>query len=252
MVVSKYLSGSTPATINVANFASGGRAQVWQLTSANTINRLSDVTFTGSNFNVTLPQQSITLFVIAPGSANQPPVAVINASPTSGLAPLTVSFNGSSSSDADGTIASYSWNFGDGTNGSGVSTSHTYNAAGTYTAGLTVTDDDGAVSSATTTITVTAPTPAAPTSLTATASSTSQINIAWTDTASNEDGFKIERCTGNNCTNFTQIATVGVNVRTYSNTGLSKNTVYRYRVRAYNSVGNSGYSNAAAARTLRR
>jgi hypothetical protein len=115
-----------------------------------------------------------------------------------------------------------------------------------------VTDDDGAAASTPVTITVTAPTPAAPTSLTATAASASQVNLAWTDNASNEDGFKIERCTGNNCTNFTEVATVGANVRSYSSTGLSKNTVYTYRVRSYNSFGNSGYSNTSAARTLRK
>ena len=78
------------------------------------------------------------------------------------------------------------------------------------------------------------------------------MNLAWSDNASNEDGFKIERCSGNSCSNFAQIATVGANVRSYSNTGLNKNTVYTYRVRAYNSFGNSGYSNTAAARTLRK
>jgi PKD repeat protein len=252
MVINKYLSGSTPATVNLANFANGGTAQVWQLTSANTINHLSDITFSGSSFNVTLPQQSITLFVIPASSGNQPPVAVINASPTSGVAPLPVAFDGSGSSDADGTIASYSWDFGDSTNASGVSVNHTYNTPGTYTARLTVTDDDGAISSKTVTITVNAQTPTAPTSLTATAISTSQLSLAWTDNAANEDGFQIERCSGNNCSNFAQIAIVGTNVRTYSNTGLSKNTVYTYRVRAYNSFGNSGYSNTSAARTLRR
>ena len=252
MVISKYLSGSTPATINLANFANAGTAQVWRLTSSNVISRLSDVSFSGSSFNVTLPQQSITLFVIPAGNGNQPPAAVINATPTSGLAPLAVSFNGSSSSDADGTIASYSWDFGDGSSATGVTTSHTYNTAGNYTARLTVTDDDGASSSTTVTISVSAPTPAAPSTLTASATSASQINLAWTDNASNEDGFKIERCTGNNCTNFAQIATVGANVRNYSSTGLSKNTVYTYRVRSYNTFGNSAYSNSAAARTLRK
>jgi len=252
MLISKYLSASTPATINLANFTSGGTAQVWQLTSANTINHLSDISFSGSTVNVTLPQQSITLLVIPAGNGNQPPVAVINATPTSGLAPLTVSFNGSSSSDSDGTIASYSWDFGDSTNASGVTTSHTYNAAGSYTARLTVTDNDGAVSTATVMISATAPVPAAPSSLTVAVASASQLNLAWTDNGSNEDGFKIERCSGNSCTNFAQIATVGANIRTYSNTGLNKNTIYTYRVRAYNTFGNSAYSNVAAVRTLRK
>ena len=63
--------------------------------------------------------------------------------------------------------------------------------------------------------------PAAPTNLAATAVSKSQINLTWTDNATNETGFKIERCKGATCTNFTQIATVGANVTSYSNTGLS-------------------------------
>ena len=85
--------------------------------------------------------------------------------------------------------------------------------------------------------------PAAPSNLTATPVSTSQINLAWTDNSSNEQGFRIERCTGNNCTNFVQIAQVGANVTTFSNTGLARNTRYRYRVRAFNAGGNSAYSN---------
>jgi hypothetical protein len=93
--------------------------------------------------------------------------------------------------------------------------------------------------------------PNAPSNLTATAVSTSQINLSWADNSSNESGFKIERCQGNGCTNFAQIAQVGINVTTFSNTGLSRNTRYRYRVRAFNGGGNSAYSNIAAARTLR-
>ncbi|MFZ3385551.1 MAG: PKD domain-containing protein, partial [Candidatus Hydromicrobium sp.] len=55
-----------------------------------------------------------------------------------------VVFDGSSSSDEDGTIVSYSWDFGDGSTGSGVTVTHTYNAPGNYKVTLTVTDDDGA------------------------------------------------------------------------------------------------------------
>ena len=93
------------------------------------------------------------------------------------------------------------------------------------------------------------PAPAAPTGLAASASSTSQINLSWTDNAASESGFKIERCTGAGCSTFTQIATVGANVTSYSNTGLSASTSYSYRVAAYNDGGSSVYSNTASAVT---
>jgi PKD repeat protein len=83
------------------------------------------------------------------------PSAAFTATPTSGNAPLAVSFDGAGSSDPNGTIVSYSWAFGDGQSGSGAQTSHTYTAAGTYTVTLTVTDNDGASAQASQTITVT-------------------------------------------------------------------------------------------------
>ncbi len=73
MVISKYLSGNTPATINLANFAHRGSAQVWQLTSANTISRLADVSLGGNSLGITLPPQSITLLVVASASSSTPP-----------------------------------------------------------------------------------------------------------------------------------------------------------------------------------
>jgi subtilisin family serine protease len=89
---------------------------------------------------------------------------------------------------------------------------------------------------------------AAPTNLNASAVSSSRIVLSWTDDSSNEAGFKIER--GTDGVSFTQIATVGVNVTTYSNTNLAANTTYHYRVRAYEGANHSGYSNAVFAATL--
>lgn len=96
-----------------------------------------------------------------------------------------------------------------------------------------------------------APVPAAPSNLTATPVSSTRINLSWSDNANNEGGFRLERCQGNNCTNFVQVAEIEANSTGYSNTGLSRNKSYRYRVRAFNGGGNSGYSNIADARTLR-
>ena len=89
--------------------------------------------------------------------------------------------------------------------------------------------------------------PAAPTTLSATAASNSQINLAWADNSTNETGFKIERSTDN--LHFTQVATVGANVTTYKDTGLSAGTPYYYRVRATNSAGDSAYTTTATATT---
>jgi len=80
--------------------------------------------------------------------------------------------------------------------------------------------------------------------------SSSQINLSWTDNSNNETGFKVER-SKNNSHSFSQIATVGANVATYSDTGLSRASTYYYRVRAYNAGGNSAYSNIASATTNR-
>jgi hypothetical protein len=92
--------------------------------------------------------------------------------------------------------------------------------------------------------------PAAPSNLTATTISRTQINLSWVDNSDNEAGFKIERCKNANCTNFVEVAQVGANVTTFANTGLTKNTTYNYRVRAFNAGGNSAYSNTASTRTL--
>nr|ABL11223.1 cellulase [uncultured bacterium] len=155
MVINKYLSGNTPATINLSNFTAQAQAQVWQLTAANTINHLSNVSLSGSSLSLTLPAQSVTLLVIpASTAANAPPTAVATATPQTGTAPLAVAFDGRSSSDSDGTITAYAWNFGDGAIASGATSNHTYVNAGTYTATLTVTDNAGATASKSLTITV--------------------------------------------------------------------------------------------------
>ena len=86
---------------------------------------------------------------------NVAPTAVITKSTSGGVAPLPVVFGGTSSSDPDGTIVSYEWDFGDSTSSTAASPSHTYAAAGTYTATLTVTDDNGATGFTSTVITVT-------------------------------------------------------------------------------------------------
>jgi PKD repeat protein len=91
---------------------------------------------------------------LGPGApANQPPAAGIAVS----CMGLDCTGDGTSSTDQDGTISSYAWNWGDGATSTGPTASHTYGAAGTYTVTLTVTDDDGESSSVTRSVTVAPP-----------------------------------------------------------------------------------------------
>ena len=90
--------------------------------------------------------------------------------------------------------------------------------------------------------------PPAPTGLQATPISTSRIDLSWADVAG-EAGYKIERKLAS-ATTWAQIGTTGANVATYQDTsGLTANTTYNYRVRAWTSGGNSAYSNTAVATT---
>jgi hypothetical protein len=81
--------------------------------------------------------------------------------------------------------------------------------------------------------------PAAPSALDAVALSSGSVALTWLDNAGNEAGYKIERKTGSGL--FYQIATLGMNSTNYIDTGVTGNTVYTYRVRAYNTIGDSSY-----------
>ncbi|BDZ49549.1 hypothetical protein GCM10025867_17900 [Frondihabitans sucicola] len=90
--------------------------------------------------------------VVTPPPTNTAPTASFTQS-TSGL---TASFDGTASSDSDGTVSSYAWTFGDGSTATGSSPTHTYTTAGAYPVSLTVTDDDGAKGQTSHSVTVTA------------------------------------------------------------------------------------------------
>ena len=91
--------------------------------------------------------------------------------------------------------------------------------------------------------------PNAPSNLAAVAISSSQMDLSWGDNSDNESGFKIEHKTGAGGS-YRQVAIVGPNINTYSDTSLIEDTTYYYRVRAYNDAGHSLYSDEAYAMTL--
>ncbi len=187
-------------------------------------------------------------------AVNQAPVASFTTAYAANTIPMDVTFDASSSSDADGSIASYVWSFGDGTTGTGVTTSHTYTTAGTFAAKLTVTDNGGLTSTKTISLVTTDPNiVAAPSKLTASVSTRTrgQVILKWSDMSKNETGFMIERAASvrSGTPVYQKIGEVGVNSTTYTNSSLSSGTYY-YRIRAFNGSSNtySKYSNSAQIR----
>ncbi len=172
-----------------------------------------------------------------PSSGNQAPVASILALPASGIAPLTVSFSGTSSYDPDGAIATWSWDYGDGTASSGVTGSHVYNSVGAFTVQLRVTDSAGLASSVTQAITVN---PLPNPTLGGRVVAPNIARLGWTDTSGGKaTGHRIER----------KVEPSGAWTFVVNQTNAKEFEeplppgVYSYRVQLFNSVTTSAYSN---------
>ena len=97
MVINKQ-TGSTPVTINLANFGTTGSADAWQISSAtqNTINHLGTVAVSGNAITTTVPSQSITLFVITPGSGVSIPPAPTGLAATVGRGTVSLTWSAAS------------------------------------------------------------------------------------------------------------------------------------------------------------
>ncbi|NNE69456.1 MAG: DNRLRE domain-containing protein [Rhodothermales bacterium] len=94
------------------------------------------------------PALNVTYSTDPNATVTIPPVAAFTLNPENPVVAVGATFDASGSSDADGTITSYAWDFGDGGTGSGVQATHVYSNVGQYTARLTVTDNDGRQASA--------------------------------------------------------------------------------------------------------
>jgi PKD repeat protein len=97
-----------------------------------------------SLYDNTLLNNYRVVYQVLDSSMNLWPVAIVNHNPKSGDVPLTVNFNASSSYDPDGSIASYEWDFGDGSTTTEQNPTHVYSVANNYIVKLTVTDNNGA------------------------------------------------------------------------------------------------------------
>ncbi|MBC9227703.1 PKD domain-containing protein [Aeromicrobium sp. zg-636] len=155
--------GTSPTTLGAkAWFAGSAEPANWQLTATDSTAGLQAAGVVGvraalsSVSTVPTTRFNFDSYRVVSGNAPAPNVA-----PVAGFAVakdgLSVSVDGSDSSDADGSVESYAWDFGDGASGSGRTASHTYGAAGTYEIRLTVRDDDGATGSVTKSVSVVVP-----------------------------------------------------------------------------------------------
>ena len=148
-----------PGTSGAAPHASGAAALLLSLTPT-----VSEPALRAELLSQTIAMGSSNIYgsgrlaLQLPGPTPQPPVAAFSFSPSSPNMGAAVSFNAGASYDPDGSIVAYTWQFGDGTTGSGITTAHAYAAPGTYTVTLTVTDNSGATDSTTRSVTV-SPTP---------------------------------------------------------------------------------------------
>ena len=187
VITTVSVAGTIPLTVNL----SGGNSSdpdgsivsyAWDLGNGQTATGPSaQAVFTSAgSYTVTLTVTDDrgatavqTLTIDVSEDSNIPPSASFTSDVSSGTAPLVVNFDGSASSDVDGSVASYAWNFGNGQNGAGATPAAvTYTLPGTYTATLTVTDNRGARGTVTKTITVNRPPNQSPTAAVAAAPAT--------------------------------------------------------------------------------
>jgi PKD repeat protein len=177
--------------------------------------------------------------------ANQPPIAAAGASVTSGTAPLPVAFTSAGSGDPEGQPFMLSWEFGDGTKGSGASPSHTYASPGTFDVTLTVQDAGGATATSRLTIVVTAPKVLNPPTDLRASVNKARVDLAWTDRAAGESGYAVERALVTSAQlSYQRIATLPANAQAFTDGNAERKRRYRYRVAILDGSGNvAAYSN---------
>ncbi|MBF0490990.1 MAG: PKD domain-containing protein, partial [Candidatus Omnitrophica bacterium] len=221
-------------------------------TTKNTPSTLSSYQLIDLSTKTTLSQGSLSLPVTADGqtvyssisytfNSLYPPIAIATASPPWGVAPMSVKFDASHSTDSNGTIVSYTWDFGDGTTGSGQTISHVYNSSGTFNTMLTVTDNQGLIGIGSVSVTATEPLPSVPTGLSATGGN-GQVALTWTSSPGLLS-YTVLRGTasGSYTRTFTSISS------SFTDTTATNGTKYYYVVQANNATGSSANSSEVSA-----
>jgi PKD repeat protein len=157
------VTGTSPTKVSAKVWVSGAQEPAaWNLTAedstaalqvAGSVGIKSQVASSSTNAQVVFSYDNYSVVTAGAAPPNQVPVASF----TAAVSDLSVAFDASASSDVDGTITGYAWEFGDGNTGSGKTVTHVYSAAGSFDVKLTVTDNNGAKSSKTVTVEPVAP-----------------------------------------------------------------------------------------------
>ncbi|WP_194762622.1 PKD domain-containing protein [Microbacterium sp. UFMG61] len=147
------VTGTSPTTVRAKVWSSASaEPTAWQLSGTDSTAALQNpgsvglLTYLGGSSVTPNATMEVRSFSVVDPSAPTAPNQLPSAAFTPTTAGLKVSVDAAASTDADGTIQSYAWTFGDNSNATGVTATHTYAAAGTYPVTLTVTDDRGGVS----------------------------------------------------------------------------------------------------------
>ncbi len=250
-MASPHVAGAAALAFSYAPGATAAQVKAALLNGVDPVSSMSGKSVTGGRLNARR-----TLELLAPPTSAPAAPTALTASGGSNAVTLAWTDNASDesgfrverSTDGGATfteIATAGANITGYTNsGLAASTTYVYRVRAYNTVGNSAYTNAAGATTAAATVT----TPAAPSALTAAAASASQIRLTWTDNSGNEGGFKIERST--NGTSWTQVGTVGANATSYLDGGLRKRTTYSYRICAYNTAGNSAYTNTASARTL--
>ncbi len=179
-----YVDGQlvgTNASTSVQNYTGWWRIGGDKVGTGSTSNYFNGTLDEAAIYNAALSAAQVSALWTAGNAppANQAPVAVFGSTP----AGLTASFDASGSTDADGTISGYAWDFGDGATGTGPNPNHTYALEGTYQVKLTVTDDDGATGVVTNPVTVVRPANVLPTAAFSTGVNKLALSVDASDSA---------------------------------------------------------------------
>ncbi|MGC9451724.1 MAG: PKD domain-containing protein [Oceanipulchritudo sp.] len=158
-------------------------------------------------------------------------------------------FDASPSVPGSAGITGYSWDFGDGNVDTGIAVQHAFSVAGQYRVTLTVIDADGKTHRRVHTIGVSDGPPAGPADFQAVAASETEILLRWTDVSDGELGFRIERRLAGE-TQWNLVAIAPPNTTDWTDTGLTTDTGYEYRMLAFNEGHASTHAGPLSVRTL--